>query len=70
MKKCWDLLGDDRRRFKREKLHLLWALLFLKVYGKETTNAALCKCSDRTFRKHVWKMIYDLSDLESDVVSW
>jgi len=66
IKKCWDLLGDDRS----EQRHLLWALLFLKVYGKETTNAAICKCCDRTFRENVWRMIYALSDLESDVVSW
>ncbi len=39
---------------------------FLKVYGKESTNAILCKCSDRTFRKFTWKVLFALSDLESD----
>jgi len=69
---CWNRLGDNKTRIKADKIdpcHLLWALLFLKVYGKESTNANLCKCSQKTFRKFIWKVIFALSDLESDLVS-
>ncbi len=70
--KCWNLLGDDNTRIEEDKIepcHLLWALLFLKVYGKESTNTNLCKCSDKTFRKFTWRVLFALSDLESDLVS-
>jgi len=69
---CWNLLKEDGTRMIKnqiEPFHLLWTLLFLKVYGKESTNANLCKCSEKTFRKYTRRVLFALSDLESDVVS-
>ncbi|KAG9399900.1 hypothetical protein AC1031_011321 [Aphanomyces cochlioides] len=37
--------------------HLLWALLFLKVYATEHVHAALCQVDEKTFRKWTWIMI-------------
>jgi hypothetical protein len=54
----------------RSTVHLLWALLFLKVYGKEATLSSLVGGVDeKTFRKWVWLYIAALSSLESFVVS-
>lgn len=41
--------------------HLLWGLLFLKTYMKETPlmNIACCTCR-KTFRKYVWKVLSSL----------
>jgi hypothetical protein len=70
--KCWGLLSEDATRINDESIvptHLLWTLLFLKVYGRETTNANLCRVSDKTFRTFTWRVLYAIADLESEVVS-
>jgi hypothetical protein len=39
-------------------IHLLWALNFLKVYGKESVMVAFAGCCDRkTYRQKVWKVL-------------
>ena len=68
--KCWCLLS----RFTEldgnvSPNHLLWAVHFLKDYGKESKNAALAGCDEKTFRKWTWVLIYAMSDLEPHVVS-
>ena len=45
-------------------VHLLWALLFLKLYQCEEANAAMCSCSVRTFRKWVWIVVNALASLD------
>jgi hypothetical protein len=50
--------------------HLLWALMFLKVYGKEATLSSLFGGVDeKTYRKWVWLYVEAVSSLESFVVS-
>jgi len=50
--------------------HLLWALMFLKSYGKEKVMSALAGGVDpQTFRKWVWIFIEAISYLEDEVVS-
>ena len=34
--------------------HLLWSLLFLKIYGVEEVHAARVGCDEKTFRKWAW----------------
>ena len=54
-----------------EPKHLLWALMFLKLYGTEDNVVSLAGgCDDKTYRKWVWIMIINLSDLEQEVVSF
>jgi len=43
--------------------HLLWALLFLKVYSFEEVMACLVGYSPKTYRQHVWSMINKLASL-------
>ena len=50
--------------------HLLWALMFLKVYAKESIHCSMAGGGDeKTFRKWVWLFVYKISFLESAVVS-
>lgn len=46
-----------------EPMHLLWALMFLKVYASETVHSRLARCDEKTFRKWSWLFIKLLSDL-------
>ena len=50
--------------------HLLWTLLFMKVYSKENVIYALIKVKDpKTFRGRVKDFISAIADLEADIVS-
>jgi len=65
----WNLLNDHNNLGKyTEPHHLLWSLLFLKVYGNEKTHAALVGVTVKTFRKWVWIMIEKLAEMEVIVV--
>jgi hypothetical protein len=37
--------------------HLLWTLMFLKVYAPEPVLCSLCKCDPKTYRKWVWLLL-------------
>ena len=50
--------------------HLLWTLMFLKIYGKEATLCTLAGAVDKkTFRKWIWGFLIAIGDLEEYVVS-
>jgi hypothetical protein len=49
--------------------HLLWGLLFLKLYNSEPVNCLVADCDEKTFRKWVWIILEALADLEPYVVS-
>lgn len=52
-----------------KKRHLLYALLFLKVYGTEHhENHAITGVDEKTFRKHTWRWVNWIAT-ELDVVS-
>jgi hypothetical protein len=60
----WLLLKDHGKFNKtRKPEHLLWALLFLTVYGKETTHASMCKTTEKTYRKWIWRVLEEIADL-------
>ena len=65
----WTLLDEHKESPSREGKHLLWALLFLKVYGNETTHSKIVGTSPKTFRKWVWQILTDIADLKAMVVS-
>ena len=51
--------------------HLLWALLFLKVYGTETVLISIVGGPTRkTFRKWVWTVIEEIASKVPSVVSF
>ena len=53
-----------------QDVHLLWGLMFLKLYVSESVNCALARGVDeKTFRKCSWMFVYAMSDLAPDIVS-
>lgn len=50
-------------------VHLLWALMFLKVYSIEEVLAAKVGCTVKTYMKWTWKFIRRMSTLRAIVVS-
>jgi hypothetical protein len=49
--------------------HLLWALLFLKIYSTEAVLSSMCGVDEDTYRKWAWHLIDKVSYLECEVVS-
>ena len=58
---------DEKLPKKARPKHLLWTLLFLKLYDVENVLAPMCGCSEKTFRKWVWSMMAAIGSLD-DVV--
>ena len=54
-------------------VHLLWALMFLKLYCSESVLCTLASEGDavdeKTLRKWVWLFLPAIADIASDVVS-
>ena len=68
----WERLCDDglKLRQKRAKqVHLLWALLFLFTYPKETVGCQIVSTTRNTYRKWVWIMIDELELIFHKMVS-
>ena len=59
----WDLLRTNMPQASRP-IHLLWALLFPKVYGSETTHRTIARVDAKTFRKWSWYFVRLLADLD------
>ena len=49
--------------------HLLWALLFMKIYSTESVLVGIAQVDKKTFWGHVWTVIFAILDLKSAVVS-
>jgi hypothetical protein len=61
---------DDLDERNSQPIHLLWALLLLKVYGKEEELASLAGAVDeKTFRKWSHIFVEKISYLQPEVVS-
>jgi len=60
----WEYLAENRNILRGAKpVHLLWALLFLKLYNNEEASSLICGCTRKTFRQWVWIVIGALSKL-------
>ena len=49
--------------------HLLWTLMFLKLYSTEKVLATIADCSPKTYMKWTWKFVRAISVLKSILVS-
>ena len=58
----WMIAGETTNASKLE--HLLWALMFLKVYASEAVHAALAGVDEKTFRKWSWFWVKVISELD------
>ena len=66
----WSMLIDNQMCSRSPNpVHLLWALLFLKLYDTTSNLAALARCDEKTFRKWSWFYIESIANLDSQVVS-
>ena len=65
----WKMLDFHLSDEKRDPKHLLWALLFMKVYGSESTHSNMVGTSSKTFQKWVWKTLTEIADLKAMTVS-
>ena len=57
----------ERKKIKQK--HLLWSLMFLKLYANEECHASLAGCDQKTFRKWIWIVLKDIQRLEPRLVS-
>lgn len=44
--------------------HMLWGLLFMKVYSTEEAHSTVCGISRNTFRKWSWLMLNLISGIK------
>ena len=58
----WNKIGRSKPK-KSSPTHLLWALLFLRVYSNEHTNRALTGVDEKTFRTWAWRFVCAISKL-------
>lgn len=58
---------DAKLPKKARPEHLLWTLLFMKLYSAENVLAPMCGCDEKTFRKWVRLMMAAIGSLD-DVV--
>lgn len=66
----WEFIRVDESVCKHSRagpIHLLWVLMFLKLYGPVRVLASICGVDEKTFLKYVWMFLDALSCL--DVVS-
>ena len=48
--------------------HLLWALLFMKLYSSVSVLASMCRVDDKTFRKWTWFYVDAIAALDEQLV--
>ena len=67
----WDILQRESHAPENGMhCHLLWALMSLKIYGKEKNLCTLAGGVDKkTFRKWAWAFVIAMAYIESSVVS-
>ena len=66
---CVDMWQRSNMGEYLEPKHLLWGLLFLKVYTTETPLCALVGVTRKTYRKWVWEAVRRMSEVYPQVVS-
>ena len=66
---CVDIWNTCSWQFGTTPTHLLWAMLFLKVYASEDVLCSLTGCCRKTFRKWLWPTVASISNVKNHVVS-
>jgi len=50
-------------------IHLMWTLLFLKLYNSDTVLSGMAGCDEKTFRKWKWTFVNAIASMRKKVVS-
>lgn len=58
----WEKIGMNRPK-KGTPQHLLWSLLFLKVYASEDVLSVITQSDRKTQRKWTWEFVTAISNL-------
>ena len=65
----WSLMFAESMVRNASIVHMLWALVFLKVCSKETTMTSMAGgIYEKTYQKWVWQLVSLIADLEPVVV--
>ena len=65
-----DAGGRQHDPFQGAKaFHLLWALMFLKLYTAECVLASIAAVDEKSYRKWAWAFVDAVADLHTQVVS-
>lgn len=59
----WGLLAGSRPAYSQPK-HLLWALMFLRLYNTEHIHARLAGVDEKTFRKWSWAFVREIAKIQ------
>lgn len=66
----WQMINPHEEISSYAKpVHLLWALMLIKVYATEEVLSGIAGVTEKTFRKWAWKFIQATADLSSILVS-
>jgi hypothetical protein len=67
----WNMLEDEIAAMDGPPIlaHLLWALMWMKTYAKESTLSSAAGVDEKTFRKWMHFFVDAISNLEYKVVS-
>lgn len=59
--RIWHCINIPRNAQPR---HLLFSLLFLKMYGNEHQHASICSVDEKTFRKWAWYYVEQMAAMQ------
>lgn len=69
----WSLIHQNKsaKRWVRggSPQHLMWALLWLKLYNTEEVVSGMAGCDEKTFRKWYWRFVEAIAALKEKTVS-
>jgi len=62
----WNHMVDERTLpvMEARPTHLLWALMFIKLYSTEAAMSRICGTTAKTFRQRVWDMLRSIATLD------
>lgn len=64
----WNMICKQNTTLQIKSRHLLFGLLFLKVYSVEEVHSRICNVTRKCFRVNAWRAIQSIADLK--VVSY
>mmetsp|Transcript_13384 Transcript_13384/g.25123 ORF Transcript_13384/g.25123 Transcript_13384/m.25123 type:complete len:294 (+) Transcript_13384:69-950(+) len=64
---CWNQIANTLPQHMVYS-HLLWALMFLKVYATESVLASKCGVDEKTYRDKVWTIVKCIASIKRRVI--
>jgi len=64
----WGCIVESHNREKIAPKHLMWALLFLRSYGREEVLATMVGVTEKTMRQWIWTVVHELARVDTLIV--